>query len=333
MLKLSLQGKTVLVTGATGFLGGVLARKLAEDGVNVRAMVRRPDRDHYIRDMPNIDLIQGDIAQPDTLKSACEGCEIIFHVAAALSGDLTHQMIVNRDGTRFLTHAAAETGVKRIVHVSTIAVYGYKNTADVTENTPPNPGHNPYDVSKLAAEQALKEVAAVRGIAYSIIRPGMIYGPRSGMWTGQMFKVARRKPTVFIGSGSGSCYPIYVDDVVDLMLLLASHPKAVGEIFNATPDPSPTWRDYLGAYARLAGHQSWLGVPAPLMKPVAALAGLFAPPNGSLKDLPDLLPFSQRYITYKTTKARELLGWSPRVSLEEGTARCAEWLREKGLLV
>lgn len=330
---MTLQGKTVLVTGATGFLGGALARKLAGDGVQVRALARRPDRDRFIRDVPNITIVQGDVTQPESLRAACEGCDVVFHVAAALSGNLTQQMRVNRDGTGSLAHAAANAGVARFVHVSTVALYGYKNTSDLDENTPPHPGYDPYATSKLAGEQALKEIATARQLTYSIIRPGMIYGPRSGMWTGQMFKVARRKPTIFIGDGSGSCYSIYVDDVVDLTILLATYPNAVGEIFNCTPDPSPTWREFLGAYSRLAGHQSWFGISPLLLRPVALLGGLFAPSNGPLKDLPDLLPFSQRYITYKSTKARDLLDWSPRVSLEEGIARCADWLREKGLLV
>jgi nucleoside-diphosphate-sugar epimerase len=199
----------------------------------------------------------------------------------------------------------------------------------VTEDTPPNPGRDPYGVSKLAAELALRQVARERELPYTIMRPGMIYGVRSGMWTGQMYKLASRQPTLFIGTGSGSCYPIHVDDVVDFALLLATHPHAVGEVFNCTPDPSPTWRDFLGGYSRLAGHQSWLGIPPALLMPVAVLGGWFAPESSPLRDLPDLLPFSQRYITYRMAKAAHLLGWQPTVTLEDGIAGCAEWLREK----
>lgn len=327
-----LAGKTVLVTGATGFLGGALARKLAADGVQVRALARNPERAKYIRDVPNIEIALGDITQPGQISAAMQGCSVVFHVAAAVSGSLAQQMSANRDGTRSVMAAAADAGVERVVHVSTISVYGYKNMTDVTEDTPPNPGRDPYGISKLAAEQVVHEIGQAHHLAYSIVRPGMIYGPRSGMWTGQMFKVARRNPTIFIGSGSGSCYPIHIDDVVSLTILLATHPNAVGQTFNCTPDPSPTWRDFLGSYARLAGHNRWLSVPPVLLKPVATLGGLFAPPNGPIKDLPDLLPFSQRYITYKTTKARELLGWSAKIALDDGIQGCESWLREKGLL-
>ncbi|MBC8098241.1 MAG: NAD-dependent epimerase/dehydratase family protein, partial [Armatimonadetes bacterium] len=267
-----------------------------------------------------------------TLAAAVQGCQLVIHSAAALHGNLAAQSAVNRDGTYALASAAVAAGVQRFVHVSTISVYGYRNTSDVTETTPPAPGYDPYPASKLAAERALQQVAAATGLAYSILRPGMIYGARSGMWTGQMFTLARRRPTVFIGDGRGSCYPIHVDDVVDLTLTLATHPAALGEIFNATPDPSPTWRDFLGAYAALAGHQQWLGIPPALLTPIAALAGRFAPKDSPLCDLPDLLPFSQRYISYKMTKAATLVGWQPRVPLADGIAGCADWVRSVGLL-
>jgi nucleoside-diphosphate-sugar epimerase len=328
----TLRGQTVLVTGATGFLGGALALALAAEGVIVRALVRRPGRDAHLRAVPNISVVPGDLTQPHTLAEAVTGCQVVFHAGAALWGSLGAQMAANRDGTRHLAEASADAGVGRFVHVSTVSVYGYKNRGEVTEATPPAPGHDPYGISKLAAERALGEVAQVRGLVISLVRPGMIYGPRSGMWTGQMFRVARRRPTVFIGDGRGSCYPIHVDDVVGLARLLATHPAAGGQVFNCTPDPSPTWREFLGAYARLAGHDRWLAVPPALLWPAALLAGWLAPANGPLKDLPDLLPFSQSTVTYSTAKARDLLGWSPQIALDEGIAGCAEWLRAAGLL-
>jgi 2-alkyl-3-oxoalkanoate reductase len=327
---LEFEGKTVLVTGATGFLGGEIARRLDKEGAHVRALVRNRERAKEIAGFAEI--VDGDLSKPERLAEAVKGCQVVIHSAAALRGKLDELYVVNREGTRNLANAASDAGVERFVHISTISVYGYRNTYDVTENTPPNPGADPYGVSKLAAEVALHEVAGERKLPFSIMRPGMIYGPRSGMWTGQMFKVARRRPTIFIGSGSGSCYPIYIDDVVEMSMVLATHPKAVGETFNCTPDPSPTWREFLGAYAKLAGHQMWFGIPAILLVPVAALSGRVAPEGSPLRDLPDLLPFSQRYITYQMDKAYHLLKWSPKMSLEVGIRRCEAWLREKGFL-
>jgi nucleoside-diphosphate-sugar epimerase len=250
----------VLVTGATGFLGGWLVNRLSADGVPVRALARRPDRDRYIKDLPHVEIVQGDITDGARMQEVIQRCSVVYHVAAALGGNIDHQRRVNVGGTRTVAEAAASVGVRRIVHVSTIAVYGYRNRADVTEDTPFDPGHDPYNITKAEAETALREVCAAHGLEYTIIRPGMIYGPRSNTWTRIMFRLARRKPTIFIGDGSGSAYPIHVDDVVDLMTVLASHDATPGEAFNCTPDPSPTWRDFLGAYSRLAGHDAVAGV-------------------------------------------------------------------------
>jgi nucleoside-diphosphate-sugar epimerase len=329
----TLSGKTLLVTGATGFLGRVLTERLARESEasEIRLLVRDPQRAHKVKDLPRVTIVQGDLTQAETLPEAVRGVDIIFHCGAATSGSPKSQMANNRDGTRNLAAAAANANIERFVHVSTISLYGYRNRTDVTEETPPDPGRDPYPITKLAAEQALKEAAGDR-LQYTIIRPGMIYGPHSGMWTGQMFKVARRRPTPFVGDGSGSTYPIHVDDLIDLLLIAAVHPNAVGETFNCTPDPSPTWREYLGSYARLAGHQRWLGIPPTLLWPFVQLIGRFAPPSSPLQDLPEMLPFSQRYITYKTDKARSLLGWSPKVTLRDGIDGTADWLRQRGLL-
>jgi nucleoside-diphosphate-sugar epimerase len=241
--------------------------------------------------------------------------------------------MVNVEGTRHVVEAAAVRNVGRIVHVSTIAAYGYRYREDVTEDTSLAPGSDPYSVTKAEAEAVLRDIATQRGVSYSIIRPGMIYGPRSSAWTRGMFKLARRKPTIFIGDGSGSAYPIHVDDVVDLITVLALHPAADGEAFNATPDPSPTWREFLGAYAALAGHNRWLGIPPIVLRPVVALAGIFAPGDSRYRDLPDLLSFACGHITFRMDKARQRLDWQPRISLQEGIQSCVPYLKEKGLLV
>lgn len=329
---MTLKGETVLVTGATGFLGGAVARRLAEDGAQVKALARRPDRDRYIRDVPGIEIVQGDITDAGRMREVTAGCTYVFHVAAALGGELDLQRRVNVTGTRTVVEAAAAAGVRRMVHISTIAVYGYRHRADASESTPVDPGHDPYAITKAEAEAALREAAEANNLSYSIIRPGMIYGPRSRPWTQGMFKLARRNPTIFLGDGSGSAYPIHVDDVVDLTVLAATHPRAHNEIFNAAPDPSPTWREFLGAYSALAGHDRWLGIPPFLLVPVAAVMGLVLPRNNRLKDLPHLLKFLQSNITYRMDKARDLLDWQPRIPLDEGIKGCAPYLREKGLL-
>ncbi len=160
----------------------------------------------------------------------------------------------------------------------------------------------------------------------------MIYGPGAVNWTGGLFRVAKLNPTPFVGNGHGSAFPIYVDDVVDLLVTVADHPAASRQVFNCTPDPAPTWREFLGRYSQLAGHERWLPIPPQLLYPFGWLALLIAPRYSMLGDALDQLSFVQRQVTYKMDKARDLLGWQPQVDLDDGIARCAPWLRDQGLL-
>ncbi|NWG17074.1 MAG: NAD(P)-dependent oxidoreductase [Chloroflexi bacterium] len=329
---MTLAGATALVTGATGFLGGDIVRRLAAEGARVRALARRPGRDVYIRDVPNVEIVMGDITDAARMNELAAGCDYVLHCAAATGGSMTYQRRLNVDGTRSVMQAAAAARVRRVVHVSTIAVYGYGYTGDVTEDMPQKPGRVPYNVTKSEAEKVVREVGADNSLPYSIIRPGMIYGPRSGMWTMFMFNLGKRSPTIFLGDGSGYVHPIYIDDVVDMAVLLLTHPAAAGEAFNCAPDPAPTWREFLGGYSALAGHQNWRGLPALPFRIIAPLAELALTLRGEPQDVPALIPFLQGRKTYKMDKACRLLGWEARVSLDDGIRRCEPWLREKGLL-
>jgi nucleoside-diphosphate-sugar epimerase len=326
-------GKTVFITGATGFLGGTMARELTSRGVYVKALARRPGRDKYLQGISGIEMVAGDLSDSSHLTELMQGCEIVFHVAAQLGGTYAVQYPANVIGTRNMAQAAAQAGIKRFVHVSSVAVYGPRIPDVVTEDTPLNPGVNPYNITKAEAESVLKEVAQQKDLAYTIIRPGMIYGPRNGMWTAGLFRLASRRPLFFAGDGRGSAYTIYVDDVVDLALTAALHPAAVNEAFNAVNDPAPTWRDFIGGYAKLAKNDSWVSLPIPLLQPVAYLIEAFLRLRGEPQALPSLMnDFLVPRKRISMDKGRRLLSWQPRIALAEGIARCEPYLREKGLL-
>lgn len=329
---MNLHNSRVLVTGATGFLGGHLVKRLSTEGTFIRALARRPNRDRHIKDLPNVEIVMGNITDTQHMKDITEGVDYVFHVAAALGGNLDHQKRVNVDGTASMTYAAVSADVKRIVHVSSIAYYGFPPPSIVTETTHITQTANPYDITKASAEAMLHTIANAKNLSYSIIRPALIYGPRSHAWTMLMFQLAKRNPTPFIGDGSGYAHPIYVDDVVDLMLTTATHPNADCEIFNCAPDPPPTWREFLGAYASLAGHQNWLSLPKPLFKLLAPVAELGLAVAGEPRALPQMVEFITSQTTYSMQKAKRLLDWQPRVSLSEGILSCVPYLEEKGLL-
>jgi nucleoside-diphosphate-sugar epimerase len=329
---MTLAGQTVLVTGATGFLGGALARRLLAEGAVVRALVRSPEKAASLR-AAGIDVVQGDLSSADSmsLRHAVEGCAYVFHAAASF-GNLAAQKAVNVEGSHALASASAAADVKRFIFVSTTLVYGYPAGGLIHEDSPKTRHDNPYIQTKQYAELVVRAISAATGLRIAISRPGMIYGAGSENWTRMLFRVARMRPTPFVGDGRGSAFPIHVDDVVDHLIALALHPDADGQAFNCAPDPSPTWREFMRLYMRLAGHERWLALPYPLFKAGAAVIAPFARSNTLPRDLREIIPIFRVQTTYCMEKSRRVLGWQPRISLEDGVAGCAAWLREIGLL-
>ena len=327
-----LSGKTAFVTGATGFLGGAIALRLADEGVNVRALARRSGRDQHIRKHPQIEIVQGDIRNPDQMRDFTKGCDYVFHAAAALGGRLQHQYQINVEGTAHVARAAAEAKVQRIIHISTIAVYGYQHRGIITESTPHIPGNVPYNITKSRAEQDLKAIARQAGLSYTINRPGLIYGPRSHAWTVQLFRWAKHKPFPFFGEGQGSIYPIFVDDVVDLLLTQAIHPGADGEAFNCVYQPQPTQREFMSHYMALIGNDEWKSYPKWIVSVFAPILDAGFHLFGNPIDLQEILRMLDSTVIYSMDKSHRLLKWQPVTSIEDGIKRCIPYLKEIGLL-
>ncbi len=325
---MSLAGKQVLVTGATGFLGGALARRLIQEGAHVRVLARFAQKAASLVEL-GAATTQGDLTDHNSLYNAAENCEIVFHVAVNY-GSLEKQTAVNVEGTRALAKASALAGVSRFVHVSTIAAYGSGANGDIYESRPLIPAAYHYAVTKAQGEAVVQQISAETGLPYTIIRPGMIYGINAATWTNGLYRLATNKPSFWLDDGHGSAHMIHVDDVVDLMVVASTHPAAVNEAFNCSADPTPTWREVMTRYANIGGIPEWkpinIGVPLYIF---AGLAMLFSTPISLGRDLPDLLGLMGRQVTFKMTKAREKLGWQPHVDLASGIESTAQSLYEK----
>ncbi|MBN1966978.1 MAG: NAD(P)-dependent oxidoreductase [Anaerolineae bacterium] len=330
---MTLVGQTVLVTGANGFIGGALALRLLAEGVIVRGLVRSAEKGAWIA-RQGAQVVVADVRDVASLRPAVVGCAFVFDVAAAMGNSspaLSYD--VNVTGTLNLARAAHELGVQRLIHVGTIAAYGYRNGPVIAEETPLRPRGEAYGINKALGEQQLWEYAASVGLPVTGIRPGMVYGPRSGFWTGAMFRLVRRPPGVLIGSPTASCPAIFIDDVVDLLVTVATHPRAAAQMFNATPDPAPTWREFFGAYAAMAGHHRFVRVPLPLARTLAGVGEAGLRLRGEPQPLVDMVTaFFSDGRSYSMAKAADLLGWRPRVSLAEGMVQAEAWLRETGRL-
>jgi nucleoside-diphosphate-sugar epimerase len=246
---LSLAGRTALVTGGTGFIGGRLVERLVlEPGAEVRALVRNLAGAGRLARFP-VTILHGDVTDPFDLASAIQGCDLVFHCAYGTSGSQKHRAWVNKEGTRRVLAAARAASVKRIVHLSTLMVYGQTGDGDLDETSPRRRFGNAYSDSKLAAER----IALASGLPVAVLQPTAVYGPYGGVWTANVLRALATGRQILVDGGEGLANAVYVDDLVSAMLLAAVEERAAGEAFLISADEPVTWKELFGRFARMLG--------------------------------------------------------------------------------
>jgi len=272
-----LAGKTVLVTGSTGFIGCRLVEKLIlEHNVKVRGLVRNFSRAARIARFP-IDMPGAHLTDVEALERAIAGCEVVFH--CAYDWDLPNE---NIDGIRNLAEACLRQGVRRMVHVSTMAVYEPLPNGDVTEESPTEPWGWNYKDNKLAIEREILNYVRERNLCATILQPTIVYGPFSKFWTVTPVEMLLTGTVVLPADGLGLCNPVYVDDVVNALILAAERDQAVGERFLISGPKPVMWRDFFGAI------ESHLGVKSLTFMSDEELKCLMAEREQSLRPSPVL---------------------------------------------
>jgi nucleoside-diphosphate-sugar epimerase len=248
----ALAGQKVLVTGATGFIGGRLVERLVlEHGAEVRALVRNLAGAARLARFPSgsVTVLRGDVTNPADLETAMQGCDRVFHCAYGTSGSQKHRAWVNTEGTRRVLAAAQTAKARRIVYLSTLMVYGQTGDGDLDETAPRQRFGNPYSDSKLEAER----IALSSGLPVAVIQPTAVYGPFGGVWTETVLRSLKAGRQILINGGDGMANPVYVDDLVSAMLLAAVKEEAVGEAFLVSSDEPVTWREMFGRFERMLG--------------------------------------------------------------------------------
>jgi 2-alkyl-3-oxoalkanoate reductase len=254
-----------------------------------------------------------------------------IHVAAWLGprhGGDDMAWPVNVYATLQLVQMAAAAGVRRFVHVSSIAAYGPTKAEVVTEERPVDPRQAAvYGRTKAEGELQARRLARELGMELVVARPGMVYGPASRAWTVRMVKLVQQRAPVIFGKGEGYAYPIYIDNLVDGLMLAGTVPVAASEDFNFVDEPR-TWREWFGAYGEMSGREP---VAVPLWLGRLALRGAEWLPLG-LSVNRDLEDYYRAKTVFPHEKASRFLGYEPAVSFEEGMARAGAWLRANGHL-
>lgn len=256
MTDFGLKGKRVLVTGATGFVGGRLAERLVlQCGAEVRALVRNFANASRLGRF-DLEMMAGDLTRRQDVERAAEGCDVIFNCAYGNDGDPAVQRAVNVDATGYLIDAAKSAGARRLVHLSTLAVYGATPDGPLDESAPHFPGDDPYAVTKDQGEALALRAAREDGVPVTVLQPTIVYGPFAPGWTLRILGDMQAGRVILVNGGEGLCNPVYVDDLVTAMLLASERDEANGEVFLVSGPEPVTWKEYYGAYEEIIGEES-----------------------------------------------------------------------------
>jgi nucleoside-diphosphate-sugar epimerase len=325
-----------LITGASGFIGGRLAERLAQEGRSPRCLVRdRSDRSRLAE--LGVEVLVGDLTDARSLARAVAGCSQVVHCGALVSDWATVKEIVSANvvGTRNLLQACASASVERFVHFSTTDVYGHPGGAAIEEGHAAARFCNWYAQSKLLAEAEVHRIERARGLDCVILRPATVYGPGSTDVIGEIARAIRGGHMLLVGRGRAVAGLCFIDNVIDAALLVLGHDAVSGEAFNLSDGLAVTWREFLDDLAEGLGCRRvrW-SMPYPLAYGIGfglehgyrllrRSIGVGLPPLLSRQAVQVL----GRDQDFSNRKARAMLGWEPRVGYDDGLEATLAWLR------
>jgi nucleoside-diphosphate-sugar epimerase len=324
----------VALTGASGYTGGRLLEALRARGDAVSVLVRPQSVTERLCALAER-VVEGELGDAEAARRLLEGNDALIHVAAVYrtaGHPDSYYRAVNVGGTRELLEAAARCGVRRFVHTSTVGVHGDVKSPPADENAPIAPG-DIYQRTKAEAEALALDYHRHRGVPVTVVRPGAIYGPGERRLL-KLFRAIARGRYAIVGSGRSFYHPVYIDDLVRGFLLALEQERAVGEAFLIC---GPSYVSQSELAALIARHTG--GRVLPFHVPAAPIQWLGDVVEAVCVPLGIEPPLHRRRVDFWTKsrafsidKARRLLGYEPRVDLDEGIARTVAAYRQAGWL-
>lgn len=320
-------GATVAVTGAAGFIGARLAECLVAEGAEVVGIDVSPVACERIAATGARPALC-DVTDRAAMTAVLAGSTHVIHTAAFVHewGTMAEFVRVNVGGTATVLAAARAAGAERVVHTSSVVVYGYDQVGEQDEDAHLRSGGIPYIDTKSASDRLARRGGAV------VIRPGDVYGPGSVPWFVRPLALARAGRLAVPRTGNGLMLPVYVDDLVEALILGAER-GAPGRAYTAWDGRPLGFGEYFDRIAAIAGAAEPRRLPRPALEAIGAASEAW----GRLRRRPPSFTsrspvFIDRRGTVSTRRIREELGWRPRVEVGEGLRRAENWAAAEGLL-
>jgi nucleoside-diphosphate-sugar epimerase len=325
----------ILITGANGFVGRHLCLALQKRGDKVRAL-SSPTGDSTLLKQQGITIFRGDVRSRDSLMEAMHGVSTVVHLVAETKrkwGPMQGSYEVNVIGTENVCRAAMTAGVRRLVHVSTSAIYKTIVGRPVTEDDPVAPLNDPYCLTKAQGDLLVQRMIHENHLPAVIIRLGALLGPGDSLNFGRLAERVRAGKVVIVGSGNNAIPFVYITDVVQALLLAVDSEQAVGQVYNISNDQPLTQKQYLSAIAQeIGGPPPRIHVPYYLMyaaayttERISKLSGYRIPPVATRHGIKILGEDSRLSID----KARRDLGYVPQVPIREAVQLTAAWYQQQ----
>lgn len=315
--------RTVLVTGANGFVGKALCNYLNSNNTQIRALTRTPNE--FSSNIHNI--VCDDFSAAGSLLEGMRGVDVVVHLAARVhvmqessSDALAAYRAVNVDLTLNLAKQAAAAGVRRFIYLSSIKVNGEKTATGRAFRADDIPApEDPYGVSKMEAEKALLKLSKSTGMEIVVIRPPLIYGPGVGANFMAMMRWLARRVPLPLGAIDNQRSMVALDNLLNLILTCASHPKAAGQVFLVSDDQDVSVTQLLKKLARAMKVKAiLLPIPVAIIQFVAVILGKASVAQRLCDNL-----------QVDIAKTKELLNWTPPLSVDEGLQATADWYLSK----
>ena len=319
---------TITITGIGGFIGLRMAQRAHALGWQVRGLDISEAAAERARAL-GAEVIIGGVNDSDAVRRALEGADLVFHTAAIVEEDGARELyeLVNIEGTRTVATLARDGSVKHFVHLSSVMVYGFNYPPNVTEEGPLDGSGNIYNETKLSSERVAMSLHDAQQMQVTVIRPGDVYGAGSVPWILRPLDLIKRGLFILPNGGRGVINHVHVDNLLD-GVFLAIEKRAGGEAFTISDGIATRCKDYFGVVAHMAGKRSLPALPAWLVFVLIAFSTrLWRLFGGKFPASAAATHFLMRKHTYSIEKAQRVLGYAPRITLEQGMREIAKEMR------